>query len=305
MGASASRIGALTTGQANTGLKNANTTALRSALNKYIKAVNELPNKTNVSIRSLMNNKPEGSIKAYRNLVANGVANAVAASKHAKVAVAAANVGAVNESAAAKQVNNAARQINNLKKVEGSIPLSRGLGGALFGVKRGNNQNNSGKNVNRNYVLAILKNNAKYPNNHSKINAIVAYNPGLNFSKLARNNNNSKIKNLLAQANSIKKFKQGPAQHTGYNLGNNNQTGNLFKNFKPANSNINENNKKFGYKLIENTNGNYMKVKRNSNNSTNWSRANNKVYTKKNGGGFNVKTTNNLSSHPINNNNLT
>ena len=187
------------------------------------------------AIRAALNSKKNGINGTYKNRIASGVANAVVKARKANVAVAAANAGAVSETVAAAHVNNAAKQINNLKnKVEfssgaASVPQPKGLGGALFGVKKGNNQNNSAKNVNRNYVLAILKNNAKYQNNKSKINAIVAYNPGLNFSKLARNNNNAKIKNLLAQANLIKKFKQGPAQHTGYNLGNNNQTGNMFK----------------------------------------------------------------------------
>jgi hypothetical protein len=63
------------------------------------------------------------------------------------------------------------------------------------------------KNPNRNYVMAILKNN-KYKTNKNKINAIVAYNPGLKFSKLARNNNNNNIKNLLARANSRNNFQR-------------------------------------------------------------------------------------------------
>ena len=228
---------------------NASTAILRSALTNYINATKTMnANK----IRAALNNKQIGFTASYKNRIANAVANAVIAAKGANVAINAAKIGAVNESAAAKQVNNAARQINNLKnKVEGSsgaaaIPLSRGLGGALFGVKRGNNQNNSTNNVNRNYVLSILKNNSKYPNNRSKINAIVAYNPGLNFSKLARNNNNSKIKNLLAQANSIKKFKQGPAQRLNNTLaaaGNNNNTltGNMFKQANNAANNAKNN----------------------------------------------------------------
>jgi len=226
MGSSFSRA------QAANAKNNASTAILRSALTNYINATKNMnANK----IRAALNNKRIGLTESYKNSIANGVANAVIKARKANVAVAAANLGAASETVAAAHVNNAAKQINNLKnKLEGSsgaasVPQPKGLGGALFGVKKGNNQNNSTNNVNRNYVLAILKNNAKYQNNKSKINAIVAYNPGLNFSKLARNNNNAKIKNLLAQANSIKKFKQGPAQHTGYNLGNNNQTGNMFK----------------------------------------------------------------------------
>jgi len=223
--------------QAANGLKNANTATLRSALTNYINATK---NMNAAAIRVALNSKKNGINGTYKNRIASGVANAVVKARKANIAVAAANAGAVSETVAAAHVNNAAKQINNLKqKVEASsgaasVPQPKGLGGALFGVKKGNNQNNSAKNVNRNYVLAILKNNAKYQNNKSKINAIIAYNPGLNFSKLARNNNNAKIKNLLAQANSIKKFKQGPAQRLNNTLkaaGNNNNTltGNMFK----------------------------------------------------------------------------
>jgi len=181
------------------------------------------------------------------------VANAVIAAKKAKVAMAAASAGAVSETAAATHVNNAAKQINNLKKkVEASsgaaaVPYPKGLGGVIHGVTQGKNQNNSGSNVNRNYVLTILRNNAKYPNKRSKINAIIAYNPGLNFSKLARNNNNNKIKKLLANANSIKKFKNvAPAQRLNNTLkaaGNNNNTltGNMFKQANNAVSKFNQN----------------------------------------------------------------
>jgi len=219
--------------QAANAKNNASTAILRSALTNYINATK---NMNANAIRAALNNKRIGLTESYKNRIANAVANAVVKARKANVAVNAANAGAVSETVAAARVNNAAKQINNLKnKLEGSsgaasVPQPKGLGGALFGVKKGNNQNNSTNNVNRNYVLAILKNNAKYQNNKSKINAIVAYNPGLNFSKLARNNNNAKIKNLLAQANSIKKFKQGPAQRLNNTLkANNTLTGNMFK----------------------------------------------------------------------------
>lgn len=279
MGSSFSRA------QAANGLKNANTATLRSALTNYINATKNLKNKQ--SILSAINNKPAGSIRTYRNMIGNGVANAVVAARGANLAVNAAKVGAISESAAAVQVNNAAKQINKLQqKVEASsgaasVPQPKGLGGALFGVTKGNNQNNTPKNTNRNSVLAILKNNAKYQNNKSKINAIIAYNPRLNFSKLARNNNNAKIKNLLAQANSIKKFKQGPAQHTGYNLGNNNQTGIMYKqanNYTPTpNNTVNTGKKTIG---VKQKNGKYMLVFKNS--TGKWTRANTVNYNTRN-----------------------
>jgi len=231
--------------QAMNAKNNANTAILKSALTNYIKAVNSLkPNmRTKQAITNILNqaNANANNKRVIRNRLANGVAAAVFAAKKANVAVAAANAGAVSETAAATHVNNAAKQINNLKnKVEASsgaaaVPYPKGLGGVIHGVTQGKNQNNSGENVNRNYVLAILKNNNKYKTNRNKINAIIAYNPGLNFSKLARNNNNNKIKKLLANANSIKKFKNvAPAQRLNNTLkaaGNNNNTltGNMFK----------------------------------------------------------------------------
>lgn len=232
--------------QAVNAANNASTATLKSALTNYINATK---NMNANAIRKALNNTRVGMTVSYKNRIANGVANAVI---KARGAVAAANAGLVSETSAAAHVNNAAKQINNLKnKVEGSsgaaaVPYAKGLGGALYGVTKGNNQNNSTKNVNRNYVLTILKNNAKYPNNRSKINAIVAYNPGLNFSKLARNNNNNKIKKLLANANSIKKFKQGPAQRLNNTLkaaGNNSNTltGNMFKQANNAANNAKKN----------------------------------------------------------------
>jgi hypothetical protein len=97
-----------------------------------------------------------------------------------------------------------AKKRNVMKsKLEGSS----GFASIPFGKINNNEtkveeEENMTKNVNRKYVLEILENKAKkYKNNNNKISAIVAYNPGLNFSKLARNNNNAKIKNLLARAN--------------------------------------------------------------------------------------------------------
>jgi len=224
-------------GQAENGLNKATTAALQSALTNYINATK---NMNANAIRAALNIKMGPLAKNnYKNRIANAVANAVIKARKANNAMKAAKLGAIPETAAAAAVQTATNAVNNMNKLSKPVDVTsqiapKGLGGALFGVKRGNNQNNSTNNVNRNYVLAILKNNAKYQNNRSKINAIVAYNPGLNFSKLARNNNNAKIKNLLAQANSIKKFKQGPAQRLNNTLkaaGNNNNTltGNMFK----------------------------------------------------------------------------
>lgn len=256
----------------------------------------------------------------YKNRIANGVANAIIASKGANVAVNAAKAGIVPETAAAGPVNNAANKLKNLnalmtsleaetpnrkivlyQKYKRNFNANRALnagrnGGPKYSnffnkmvgkvvVAKANNQNNSPKNTNRNSILAIIKNNKMYPNNNKKINAIIAYNPGLNFSKLARNNNNAKIKNLLSRSNQRKQLLgTKAAQHTGYNLGNNNQTGNMFKQATQAPGAGGNNNKAPGLVLksnkgqvggvsrnvyyvngspnryIKNTNGKYIKL---------------------------------------------
>ena len=64
-----------------------------------------------------MNNKPEGSIRAYRNRIANGVANAVVKARKANVMMNAANAGAVSETAAAVVVQKATTAVKNLNAI--------------------------------------------------------------------------------------------------------------------------------------------------------------------------------------------
>jgi len=305
--------------QAANGLKNAKTETLRSALTNFINATK---NMNAGAIRKALNNKKNGTSASYKNRIANGVANAVAASKGANVAVAAANVGAVPETKAAGVVNNAANKLKNLnalmtsleaetpnrkivlyKRYKRNFNANRALNAGRIGgpkysnffntmvgkiiVAKANNQNNSPKNTNRNSIIAIIKNNKMYPNNNKKINAIIAYNPGLNFSKLARNNNNAKIKNLLARSNQRKQLLgTKAAQHTGYNLGNNNQTGNMFKQANNANAPglvLKSNKGQVGgvarnvyyvngspNRYIKNTNGKYIKLSNGNVNLGTW-----------------------------------
>lgn len=107
--------------QAASAANNASTATLRNALIKYINATKNLKNKQ--SILSAINNKPAGSIRTYRNMIGNGVANAVVAAKGANLAVAAANAGAVSETVAAAHVNNAANKLANLNKYMNTISV--------------------------------------------------------------------------------------------------------------------------------------------------------------------------------------
>ena len=273
--------------QAANGLKNAKTATLRSALTNYINATK---NMNAAAIRKALNIKMGPLAKNnYKNRIANGVANAIIASKGANVAVNAANAGATPETAAAVVVNNAVSKLANLNALMNSISaekpnrkivlyqkykrnfnanraLNAGRNGGpkyanFFNTMVGKvvtKANNSPKNTNRNSILAIIKNNKMYPNNNKKINAIIAYNPGLNFSKLARNNNNAKIKNLLARSNQRKQLLgTKAAQHTGYNLGNT-QGGNLTTLF--GNTTAEQANKKNNFnKVLNNTKNNKLK----------------------------------------------
>jgi hypothetical protein len=92
--------------QATNALKNANTQTLRNALKNYLKAVNSLSNKSNVSIKYTINK--------YRNRIGNGVANAVIALRRAAGAV---NNPAVSETTTAQIVNKAANALTNVQNI--------------------------------------------------------------------------------------------------------------------------------------------------------------------------------------------
>jgi hypothetical protein len=306
--------------QAANALKNAKTATLRSALTNYINATKNM--NANAIRKALANSKngvPGTYRNRIANGVANAVVksrfanNAVNAANAGVVSEAAA---ATQVNNAATAVNNAANKLKNLnalmtsleaetpnrkivlyKRYKRNFSANRALNAGRIGgpkysnffnsmvgkiiVAKANNQNNSPKN-NRNSIIAIIKNNKMYPNNNKKINAIIAYNPGLNFSKLARNNNNAKIKNLLARSNQRKQLLgTKAAQHTGYNLGNNNQTGTMFKqanNYTPTSNNtVNTGKKIIG---VKQKNGKYILVFKNS--TGKWARANTVNYNTKN-----------------------
>ena len=273
--------------QAANALKNAKTATLKNALEKYIAATKNLKNKQ--SILSAINNKPAGSIRTYRNMIGNGVANAVVAAKGANLAVNAANAGVDSEAAAATQVNNAAKQINNLKK-KLAKPMNvttptRGFMG-LGSVTKGNNENmNENKyRAAKNLVRNIVKRKNLNTNN-KKANALVLAIPTLNYNKLKNiyNNKNNNRANIIRILN-LAKTKPRPAAVQRLNntlKANNTLTGNMFNkanNYTPTpNNTVNTGKKIIG---VKQKNGKYMLVFKNS--MGKWTRANTVNYNTKN-----------------------
>ena len=201
--------------QAANGLKNANTATLRSALTNYINATKNLKNKK--SVLSAINNKPAGSIRTYRNMIGNGVANAVVAARGANLAVNAANAGVIPETVAAAHVNNAAKQINNLNR-------------AIANINTTNFANNAAKNAYKTKLMNIVKASGIALNNKR---IVAAYNK-LNAKALKQANNNTvagfnTLPGNNAVANSKNKTKR--LNNTLKAAGNNNNTltGNMFK----------------------------------------------------------------------------
>ncbi len=190
---------------AQTTLTNANTKVLKNALRNYIKAVNSLkPNgRTNQAITNLLNqaNVNANNKRVIRNRIANGIANVVAASRRGLETAAAAAATGAPEGPAAAAVNNATRKINNLAKpvpVDAPIPAPVGLAGEVFGVTKGKNQDNNASRTNINYITKIAKNQTGYyKGNSNRVQAVLAYNPTLNFTALMNKSNNANVKRLL------------------------------------------------------------------------------------------------------------
>ena len=182
-------------------LANANTTTLKNALRNYIKAVNSLkPNgRTNQAITNLLNqaNANANNKRVIRNRLANGVAKIVVASRRGITQAAAAVENGAPEGPAAAAVNNATRTINNFR-VSPPIPVPVGLAGKIFGVTKGKNQNNNASRTNINYITKIAKNKTGYyRTNGSRVQAVLAANPILNFASLVNKTNNANVKRLL------------------------------------------------------------------------------------------------------------
>jgi uncharacterized membrane protein len=141
---------------------NASTATLKLALTNYIKAVNALENKSKSSILGKINNKPNGSIKSYRNSIANAVANVVAASPRFLTKAAQATTGApeaptetqaaVTVNKAATVVNNAANKLANLNKYMNT------LSGYTNNKNKMNQYRATGRNLNANIALNAGRN---------------------------------------------------------------------------------------------------------------------------------------------------
>lgn len=167
----------------------AKTATLKNALEKYIAATKNLKNKS--AILSAINNKPTGSIKTYKNMIANGVANAVVASRN----------GLIPETAAAVVVNNAAAKLNNLNK----FPQIRNA------FTPNNNPNGSNKSVkitrntaNSNWKFVNSANNSKYSINQTNKNK-----PVIKFKNTSAN---------VANLNDLKKKKAISALNKLWNI---------------------------------------------------------------------------------------
>jgi inosine/xanthosine triphosphate pyrophosphatase family protein len=177
--------------QAANGLKNANTATLRSALTNYINATK---NMNANAIRAALNTKRIGLTESYKNRIANGVANAVAASRGAKVAVAAANAGVTPETATAVVVNNAVNKLKNLNALMNSLTNeapNRKI--VLYQNRR--------RNLNANRVLNAGRNGgAKYATFFNSVASASPNGKNITFGGTVRNSNTNTGINLTAEA---------------------------------------------------------------------------------------------------------
>lgn len=176
-------------------LANANTNVLKNALRNYIKAVNNLnKNKlTNQEVTKILNNvnATSNNKRKIRNRLANGVARAIAASRHAIPAAAGAAF------AAAALPNVAAGPSGNITETAAAKEV-----------------NNATKNVNRAYILNTILKRANLANNNAKVQAMINYNPKINFKSLIRANNSPNIEKLFTMANTAANTKYGSNRMT-------------------------------------------------------------------------------------------
>jgi hypothetical protein len=141
-------------------MSNANSATLKSALQNYIKAVNELNNnaRTENKLISMMNNTRVGLTNSYKKRIANAIASIVAKAPRVAVKAAEAAAGAAPEVPAAAAVNNLTTRIKNLNNFMNSIKGANA--NAFFKAHK-----NAGRNVNRNINTNSKRNGgARYPN---------------------------------------------------------------------------------------------------------------------------------------------
>jgi len=135
---------------------NANTAILKSALTNYINATK---NMNANATRKALNNTRIGLTETYKNRIANAVANAVIAAKKAKVAMAAANAGAVSETAAAEAVQKAATAVNNTaNKLANLNKYMNTISGYTNNKNKVNQYKATGRNLNANIALNLKRN---------------------------------------------------------------------------------------------------------------------------------------------------
>ena len=121
MGGAISRI--FSPGSAKFMASNTNSALLKSALQNYIKAVNNLNNnaRTENKLTAMMNNTRIGLTNSYKKRIANSIASIVAKVPRVAAKAAEAAAGAAPVTPAAVAVNNLANQINNLNAFMNTI----------------------------------------------------------------------------------------------------------------------------------------------------------------------------------------
>ena len=228
--------------QAMNAKNNANTAILKSALTNYINATK---NMNANATRKALNNTRIGLTETYKNRIANSVANAVIAAKKAKVAMAAANAGAVSETAAATHVNNAALKIKALNELVESV--SKNLNNKKLTANKAQNYINHIK-----AAANAQKVNIKNGNNVSTlIRRLEALRNSTQGVRITPGANNAAAQTPRANNNTVAGFNALPGNNAVAisktktkrlnNMVNENMTGNMFKQANNAASKFNQN----------------------------------------------------------------
>lgn len=161
MGASISR--SFSPFAAKTMISNANSSILKSALQNYIKAVNNLKNnnRTENKLVSLMNNTRTGLSNSYKKRITNSIASIVAKAPRVAAKAAEAVAGMTPEAQAAAAVKNLTNRVNNLNKFMNTLTGTQ--------TNQFNKYFKSGRNINNNINI-----NSKRPNGSPKYQSLLA-----------------------------------------------------------------------------------------------------------------------------------
>jgi hypothetical protein len=187
MGGTVSRI--FSPGAAKFMVSNTNSALLKSALQNYIKAVNNLNinARTENKLIAMMNNTRIGLTNSYKKRIANSIASIVAKAPRVAAKAAEAAAGAAPVTPAAVAVNNLANQINNLNNrisqlaalagPPGTAPTTPANMARLYMTKKYNNSANRAINTAGKYAsiwaaINALKTSA--PINRTLLNAVLA-----------------------------------------------------------------------------------------------------------------------------------